>query len=301
MLIENPAYASVEHDVQLPGEDGPRQIDVLIRAKVASLNLLTIIECRDHTRRLDITDVDAIHSKMQDVRASKAVLVSRAGFSKKAQYKARRLGIALCVASSARDKLWDIGFMVPIVLTEIKCTECHPEFNIHLSTGIRLPRDCGFTICDRSLEDTLAWAIESGEIPFPDREIAFDWKPVAMQRPFVRDEQSVEVPLENFVVHVLLKTRHFFGYERNLPNTKGLHNISDNSQHIFIDKTDFANYETILTEFRSLDAIPKTKATVSLSVIAIHPPRIGLATFKLTNTETGESFDLEVTGSRLAE
>lgn len=300
-LNENPAYTSVEHNVQLPGQDGLRQIDVVIRAQVASLNLLTIIECRDHARRLDVTEIDGLHSKMQDVRASKAVLVSRVGFSKKARDKAARLGITLCVASNARDTLWDIGLEVPVILTEIKCKKCYPEFEIYLTTGMQLPRDCGFTVCDLSLEDTLVQAIQSGETPFPEGEVAFDWKPAAMRRPFIRDEQSVEIQLEKFVVRVLLKTRHFFGYVRNLPNTTWFHNVSEGSQHIFVDRTDFAEYESTLTEFRSSESVPRTNAKVMLSVIAIHPPRIGQATFKLTNTETGHSFDLDVTGSKFAE
>lgn len=301
MLNKNPSYTSVEHNVQLVGHDGPRQIDILIRAQVTSLDLLTIIECRDHTRRLDVTTVDALHSKMQDVRASKAVLVSRAGFSKKAQQKAERLGITLCIAAVAREALWNVGLEVPIILREIKCSKCYPEFDIHLTTGIQLPHDCGFTVCDCSLEDTLARAIQSEEIPFPEKDTAFAWKPLALSRPFIRDQQSVEIPLENFVVHVELKTRYFFGYVKNLPNTKILRNISEKREHVFVDKVDVGNYESTLKEFRSLDLIPRTNAAVVLSVLAIHPPRIEHATFKLTHAETGDSYDLDVTGSRFAQ
>ena len=48
---------SVEHDVQLAGPDGPRQIDILIRSNIAGHELLTIIECRDYKRALNVTAV----------------------------------------------------------------------------------------------------------------------------------------------------------------------------------------------------------------------------------------------------
>ncbi len=301
MLIENPAYMSVEHDVQLGGQDGPRQIDVLIRARVASLDLLTIIECRDHARRLDVTAIDGLHSKMQDVRASKAVLVARTGFSAAAQRKARRLGITLCIASSARASLWNVGTQIPVILTELKCTELRPEFNIYLHSGVdHLPDDCGFTINDLSLEDTLCEAIRSGEIECSLADSSFDWTPVAMADPFIRDKESVRMPITNLVVHVSVKARHFFGYVQDLPNTKSLLNLSENRQHIFVVKDDFFDYESYLCPYRSLDMIPKIKATTAIVGVAIHPIRIAHATFKLTHTETGKSFSIKVCGSKFA-
>ncbi len=80
---------TVERDVQMPGADGPRQVDVLVRSSVGPIELTTIIECRDSKRKLNLTSVDGFHSKMQDALASKRVLVSRKGFSSKATQKAK--------------------------------------------------------------------------------------------------------------------------------------------------------------------------------------------------------------------
>lgn len=53
-LTKDDRFTSVEKDVMLEGKDGYRQIDVLMRAHVANADLLIVIECRDHGKRLDI-------------------------------------------------------------------------------------------------------------------------------------------------------------------------------------------------------------------------------------------------------
>ncbi len=105
ILTTGDKHASVERNVLLDGPDGPREIDVLLRSRIAEMPLLTIVECRDHKRRLDVTAIDAFQSKIADVRANKGVIVAREGFTGTAIKKARRLGITLCTASNARETL----------------------------------------------------------------------------------------------------------------------------------------------------------------------------------------------------
>jgi hypothetical protein len=82
----------------------------LIRTQVSSLSILTIVECKDVNKNLDVQYVDALHSKMQDVNANKAVLVARKGFSKTAIQKAKRVGITLCTAMEAKQLYGMSGF-----------------------------------------------------------------------------------------------------------------------------------------------------------------------------------------------
>ena len=105
VLVSNEQFTQVERNVQLPGLDGPRQIDVLITSQVAGMPLKTVVECRDHNRILDVTAIDAFQSKLVDVSANKGVLVSRKGFSGTAKKKAKRVGITLCTAADARNIL----------------------------------------------------------------------------------------------------------------------------------------------------------------------------------------------------
>ena len=127
------------------------------------------------------------------------------GFSDAAQRKARRLGITLCIASSAKASVWDVGTQIPVILTELKCTELRPEFDIYLHSGADLPDDCGFTINDLSLEDALCEAIRSGEVECSPADGSFDWFPLGMTDPFIRDKKSVRIPIANLMVHVSVR------------------------------------------------------------------------------------------------
>jgi hypothetical protein len=50
--------SSVERNVMLDGADGPRQIDVLVRSSVGPIDLVTIIECKDYKKIIDVTTID---------------------------------------------------------------------------------------------------------------------------------------------------------------------------------------------------------------------------------------------------
>ena len=76
LLRNDPKIETVEQNILLEGIDGPRQIDVVIRGKVGPIDILTVVECKDHSRKIDIETVDAFHSVAQDVKANKAIIVS---------------------------------------------------------------------------------------------------------------------------------------------------------------------------------------------------------------------------------
>ena len=128
ILTSDDRRTTVRKNVKLNGVDGERQIDVLVETTVAGLHLRTIIECRDYNKRLDITHLDGLHSKMQDVNANKAVLVSRKGFSKKAVNKAQRLGITLCTLNNPEIELRDVGLELPVAFYEISKIDFSPRF-----------------------------------------------------------------------------------------------------------------------------------------------------------------------------
>lgn len=59
-----------------------RQIDVSIRFKEAFYDYLTIIECKDTGRKVEVGEVEAFSKKMEDVGARHGVMVSPHGFQK---------------------------------------------------------------------------------------------------------------------------------------------------------------------------------------------------------------------------
>ncbi|MBN1201711.1 MAG: restriction endonuclease [Anaerolineae bacterium] len=72
-----------------------REVDVSLRANVGSLQVLVIIEVRDRKNTEDVTWIEQLATKKEDVQASKAVAVSSSGFSGGAKNTADKLGIEL--------------------------------------------------------------------------------------------------------------------------------------------------------------------------------------------------------------
>jgi Restriction endonuclease len=72
-----------------------REVDVALRAKIGSSNLLVIVECRDRNETEDVTWVEQLASKREDVGADKAVAVSAVGFTEGAKNAAATYGIPL--------------------------------------------------------------------------------------------------------------------------------------------------------------------------------------------------------------
>lgn len=81
----------------LPGHDSgtDREIDVTLRCRAGSTEVLVIIECRDRASAQDVQWIDSIKGKLRDVRADKAVAVSTSGFTRAAVRSAQSAGIEL--------------------------------------------------------------------------------------------------------------------------------------------------------------------------------------------------------------
>ncbi len=58
-----------------------REVDVSLRSRVGSVDVLVIIECRDRGKAQGVTWIEQLASKREDVGADKAVAVSAAGFT----------------------------------------------------------------------------------------------------------------------------------------------------------------------------------------------------------------------------
>lgn len=80
-----------------------REHDVLITIEQGHHTLYTAIECRDHSRKITVNQVEGFSQKCVDTGVSKGVIVSRLGFWESAKQKAKHLNIScltLCEAES---------------------------------------------------------------------------------------------------------------------------------------------------------------------------------------------------------
>jgi|GEM_PF-2647281 len=87
--VESPDYIRDKDTSQL------REVDISLRSKIGSSNILVILECRDRKGEEDVTWIEQLAKKRESVSADKAVAISSSGFSKPATSKAMKENIEL--------------------------------------------------------------------------------------------------------------------------------------------------------------------------------------------------------------
>jgi len=259
-LTKDDRFTSIERDVMLEGKDGPRQIDVLLRSEVANLNLLTVIECRDYQSRLDVTHIDGFHSKLQDVNASKGVLVSRKGFSNTARQKSARLGITLCLASDASSVAKNLKIVIPIKVRHIILSGS-VNFNFSSTIG-----GSSFDVNDLAKEleifDILYEKLYISGDPtiIPSQsEIQDLSKEIKLPHPVYNSKGTKVANLTALKMNLKFGINYHYGHLSDIPNLVSMHQYDSNSTTFIIKAHDYPALLEVLpsmAKFRSEDKIP---------------------------------------------
>jgi hypothetical protein len=275
LLTENSSstgQVSVERDVMLDGADGPRQIDVAMRSVMGPIEILAIIECKDYKRTVTVTAVDALHSVAQDVKANKAILVSRGGFSRKALRKAQRLGIGIYRANQLAN-VRDAAFEIPVYIREVRQRSVHMSVRLFLEQGTTLTGDSFLNLNDVSvvtlLRDDLLNDPSLSEAP-PGRHV---WSKATLPPPwFMRDETGRKWEVDELEVSYKLSESHYFGYMTDLPMALYLRNELTEQSTVLLKPEDLIiNYTDAFSKFDSADDLPATPVIVG-SVAALPDP-----------------------------
>jgi hypothetical protein len=268
-LRTNPQLESVEHNVQLLGIDGPRQIDVLMRGRVGPLEILTIIECKDTNSVITVQEVDALHSKMQDVGAQKAVLVTHRGFSGTAKKKAARLGISLCTAQEARHARWPLRESVPFIIDEMACVDWELLFSFTAIASAPSPQK----ICGIPIWEIIAahWnehePVVSGDTG--EHEII----PAFPQPPWILTREGVRQPIHSVKIKVWFKRSYYFGYFNDLASAKCLTFVENAKRHVLFDANELGNYRTTLARYAKRSDVPKVPGAINVPVKIVLPSK----------------------------
>lgn len=239
-LRTNPQYESVKKDVKVAGLDCDRQIDVLLRGKVGPFDNITIVECKDYNKLVNITTVDALDSVRRDINADKAVLVSRKGFTKKAIHKAKRLGIKLCTAHSAADEKWKFDLEIPFSITEFSVEKIQPNF---LSPApVDDVKDLVFTsVCDVPIHQIVGETWNKSNIEYVDGCNEYSLV-TGLDDAWIRKKngQKFKVLLKD--ITVTIKRNCYFGLFNNLESSKLLKYIENDTGSVVFDLSELANY-----------------------------------------------------------
>jgi hypothetical protein len=239
-LRSNPQYESVEKNVKVAGSDGDRQIDVLLRGKVGPFDNITIVECKDYNKLVNITTVDALDSVKRDINADKAVLVSRKGFTKKAMQKAKRLGIRLCTAHSAANEKWKFDLEIPFSITELSVETIQPNF---LSPApVNNINDLIFTnVCDIPLHQIVGEIWNKNEIEYVDGCNEYSLA-IGIDNTWIRRKNGEKFKVLLREITVTIKRNYYFGLFNNLESSKLLKYIEDDTGSVVFDLSELANY-----------------------------------------------------------
>ncbi len=259
LLSNNESYTSVARDIELSSPDGPRQFDVVLRSKVAGLNILTVIECKDHSRRVSVGVVDAFISKMLDVQANKGVIVASNGFTEGAKKKARRLGVSLCNVYNIDKGFKDIGFEVPIVIKEVSEISISCNMLLDLKKGDSFKRNILPYVGGRPLDEVVNEYFNNEQnLPELNLEESNEWLPDLTDGCYIYDDVNEKnIDLQKLTVNYSFKVLYYFGYMSDLPNTLGHTDILENKRSIFLNEKDITHeYKKTFARYSKLEQLP---------------------------------------------
>jgi Restriction endonuclease len=115
-----------------------RQIDVSIRWSEEDHNYLTIVQAKDWSTPADINTVGEFAGVVEDVRATRGILVCRSGFTEGAKTYARNKGISLYNLYDAQSRDWNLDLTIPLLWID---PQPQLDFNstVHLDAGDSVP------------------------------------------------------------------------------------------------------------------------------------------------------------------
>jgi hypothetical protein len=230
-----------------------RQIDISIRTEVAGSKILIIVQCKDEKSPLDVNKIGEFKAVMEDVRASRGILICNAGFSKAARTSAARSGIDLCRIHDAETKDWRLELRVPVIWEEI-LPEIQVRFNCALNMGDTLNEASMTRISDLDLREMLREKWLHGAVPLDSDEGVVDH---GISSPFTRLEGGDTRPIEAFVFQYKLHRTFFLAYLDELPRSKAIQNIISNETTFAVSIEDLAQYrDRGYPKFRTMKEIP---------------------------------------------
>jgi hypothetical protein len=109
--------AVVTFDDRIMGESGiVRKIDVSIRQKIADVDILIIIDAKDHDKKpAGAPELEKIVGDVKDVRADKGILICNKGFTRLAIKRAYTERITLLTAHSSANHNWKTEIKIPAI------------------------------------------------------------------------------------------------------------------------------------------------------------------------------------------
>jgi hypothetical protein len=264
--------------VSAPGLGELREIDILIESAVPPYKIKVAVEAKDHRRKLNVTDIEAIIGKYRGagcVPVDKVVIVSRNGCSRQAAKKAALAGIELRQLSETKESDWKS--LLPFSLGQQLVLSRLPhitdlEFDPPLPPGSPCPLHEGIIVNKQT----------GREIDPPMRYVATVMKQCWLHHPKFRSltdttrREAGSVPLsfnmEKFVLRVRgvdyplkhLKFRLFWA-DKTAPLQFHSYDLSSEGQTIASVKHGVAHFDDHKLELLLPEGLQSRKIAISVS------------------------------------
>jgi hypothetical protein len=139
--------AIITWDDHLPGRisETTRQIDVSFRWSDADREYLTIVQAKDWGTPADVNAVGAFAAVVEDVAATRGVMVCRSGFTQTAKTYARNKGIELYNLHDAESRDWRLELTIPLLWIDLYPSAEFP-CNVYLDKGEQYAVEDGFLV-----------------------------------------------------------------------------------------------------------------------------------------------------------
>lgn len=135
-------HAKVHINDVIKGIDSNKnhKVDISIRSKVEDQEILTIIKTNAGDTPTDIKEIEDFYSIVNDIRASKGIIVNNAGFTPQAKHLAPSYGLELYSIEDAKSKRWKEDIKIPVLYISLR-VDLTSEIQLYLEEGDRLFTD----------------------------------------------------------------------------------------------------------------------------------------------------------------
>ncbi len=256
-----------------------REIDVTIRSSIAGHDILIAVQAKDYGKKpADVNVVGTFKAVLDDIKASKGILICTSGFSKKASQYAANCAIDLCTAHDAETRNWKLDLKIPFLAIQLEESfvvtvgiSANKELIELNKRDIQVPMDIRAALSfDKGKNvftgvDLIKEIKDSGKFPKKAGMHQINLFKPGMEILI----ETVYAPLNKLIVNCTICKKGYFKYVDPV-NYRGIRNLSTNN----FDYTDLSLEALIPTdnifddswEIVDPDAVPITPLTLSVEI-----------------------------------
>jgi hypothetical protein len=138
-------HAAVTWNKKVVGKSGvERQIDVFIEDNSGVYPIKIVVDCKLHTSKLDINDIETAWMLMDDIRANLGIIVCNSGYTQNAIQRAKDIGLLkLCLAVIPEQKEFSATLFMPMIAQKVdvkSIVEIHPKSLVPIVSELGLEK-----------------------------------------------------------------------------------------------------------------------------------------------------------------